>query len=169
MEQTQTTNQELIITRLFEAPRELVFKVCSEAEHLAQWWGPKGSTLQVKEFNFKPDGIFHYCMEMGPMVMWGKFRYIEMNEPERIVFVNSFSDEAGNVTPNAFLPDFPLEIMNILTLTEHDGRTTLTLKGSPINASEKEMTTFQGMMGGLQHGFAGTFEQLDTYLLTLQK
>jgi len=169
MEQTQTTTQELVITREFNAPRELVFKVCSEAEHLAQWWGPKGSTLTVRSFDFNPGGIFHYSMEMGSMVMWGKFRYIEMTKPERIVFINSFSDEAGNVTPNAFLPDFPLEIMNILTLTEQDGKTTLILKGGPINATEKEMNTFQGMLGGLQQGFAGTFEQLDNYLETLQK
>ncbi len=167
MEQTQTSRKELVITRVLEAPRELVFKVWSEAQHLAQWWGPKGSTLVVHSFDFKPGGIFHYSIEMGGGAMWGKFRYLEIEAPLRIAFVSSFSDEAGNISKNPFLPDFPMEITNELTLTEGDGKTTLVLKGGPVNASEAETAFFESMVGNMEQGFAGTFEQLEKHLADL--
>jgi len=167
MDSTKNIEKEITITRVFDAPRELVFKVWTEPEHLAQWWGPKGSTIRVSSFDFKPGGMFHYSMEMHNNVMWGMFRYLEIAAPERIVFVSSFSDEAGNVTPNAFIPGFPLEITNVLTLTEHEGKTALTLTGGPLNATPEETQVFTAMIGNMQQGFAGTFEQLEEYLKTL--
>ncbi|GAA3332740.1 hypothetical protein GCM10020331_094020 [Ectobacillus funiculus] len=56
--------QELILERVFfDAPRELVFKAFSEAEHLKHWWGPRGWTLTVCNIDFRPGGTWHYCMK----------------------------------------------------------------------------------------------------------
>ena len=154
----------LEFSRVLNAPRKLVYKAFSGSAALAQWWGPKGCSINIVTFDFRPGGIFHYNMEMNGKVMWGKFRYLEIVEPERIVFVNSFSDEDGNVTPNPFLPTFPLEIMNIVTFTEHDGKTTLAFRGRPINATETEQQTFRDMNSSMQQGFAGTFDALEEYL-----
>ena len=156
--------KELVITRTFNAPRKLVYKAFSEAEALAQWWGPKGAEIGVNKFDFKPGGIFHYSMKSPMGDMWGRFYYMEIVEPERIVFTNSFSDKNGNITRAPFSNDFPLEIMNILTLKEQEGKTTVTLKGSPINATEAEFNFFTNMFSGMQQGFAGTFDQLEEYL-----
>lgn len=157
--------QELVITRTFNAPRELVYKAMSEAEALAQWWGPAGFEMSHNKLDFRPGGRFHYGMKApNGMMMWGLFQYLEMVKPERIVFINSFSDEEGNVTPNTFLPAFPLEVMNIITLKEENGKTLFTLKGGPINATEEQCQVFSGMHAGMQQGFTGTFDQLDTYL-----
>jgi uncharacterized protein YndB with AHSA1/START domain len=160
--------KELIITREFNAPKELVFKVWTQAEHLAKWWGPKGSTITVNKFEFKPGGTFHYKMEMGNMAMWGKFVYHEINPSDSMIFVNSFSDEEENITPNPFMPNWPLEILNNFNLVENDGKTTLTLRGKPINATEEEIKTFEGHLSSMQQGFAGTFSELDNYLKTIQ-
>jgi uncharacterized protein YndB with AHSA1/START domain len=84
--------------------------------------------------------------------------------PERLVFVNSFSDEHGNITRHPMNADWPLEVLTTLTLAEHDGTTSLTLQGSPINATESERTTFEAGRQSMQQGFAGTFDQLDEYL-----
>lgn len=167
MEQAQTTGKELVITRVINAPRELVFKVWSEAAHLKKWWGPKGCSLSVKAFDFAPGGIFHYSMDRNGHVMWGRFRYLEISAPDRIVFVSSFSDEAGGISANSFVPEFPKEIRNELTLTESDGVTTLVLRGGAIQASDAEAAFFEAMIGNMELGFAGTFEQLETYLKTL--
>ena len=156
--------KELVITRTFNAPKKLVYKAFSESEALVQWWGPKGAKIEVNKFNFKPGGIFHYSMQSPMGEMWGRFHYMEIVEPERIVFTNSFSDKDGNIIRAPFSNDFPLEIMNILTLNEQDGKTTVTLKGSPINATEAEMNFFTNMFSGMQQGFAGTFDQLEEYL-----
>jgi uncharacterized protein YndB with AHSA1/START domain len=159
---------ELVITRVFDAPRKLVFKAWSEAERLAQWWGPKGFGLEVKKLEFHPGGVFHYCMRMAEGAeMWGLFVYREILAPEHIVFVSSFSDKDCNITRAPFSQTWPLEVLNNLTLTEADGKTTLTLRGGPINASDQEYDAFESMFGSMQNGFNETFDQLEKYLANL--
>jgi uncharacterized protein YndB with AHSA1/START domain len=156
---------ELLITREFNAPRELVFRAWTEPTYLAQWWGPKGSNIEVVKLELKPGGVFHYSMEMqAGHKIWGKFIYHEINAPEKLVFVNSFSDEQGGITRNPWMQGWPLEILNTVTLTENAGKTTLTIQGHPINATEEEMKIFAEAKGGMQQGFAGTFEQLEHFL-----
>jgi uncharacterized protein YndB with AHSA1/START domain len=155
----------LVITRTFNAPRELVFKAWSEAERLAQWWGPKGFKMEVAKLDLRPGGLFHYSMHTPDgHEMWGKFVYHEITPPEKIVFVNSFSDPEGNTIRAPFSAIFPLEIMNILTFSEQDGKTTITLEGGPINSSAEELEFFIGMRDNMNQGFRGTFDQLEEYL-----
>jgi uncharacterized protein YndB with AHSA1/START domain len=156
---------EFVISREFEEPRDLVWKAWTEAERLAQWWGPKGFELKVCHLDFRPEGRFHYCMQ-GPndYTMWGLFVYHEIAAPERMVFVNSFSDEDGGIARSPFSETWPLEVRNTLTLQEQNGKTTLTLRGGPINATEAERKTFQDSRSSMQQGFGGTFDQLAAYL-----
>jgi uncharacterized protein YndB with AHSA1/START domain len=161
---------EFNISRVFDAPRDLVWRACTEAEQLAKWWGPKGFTMRTSKLDFRPGGMFHYAMEApagSPMaggVMWGRFVYHEIVKPERIVFVNSFSDEKGGVTRHPAMPTFPAEIRNVETFTEQDGKTTISLRGRPVNASEAEMKIFRDMFPSMRQGFGGTFDQLAEYL-----
>jgi uncharacterized protein YndB with AHSA1/START domain len=156
---------ELLITRVFDAPRELVWKACSEADRLAQWWGPIGHAIHVAGFDFRPGGFFHYSMQAqdGGM-MWGKFDYLEISSPERIAFTSGFSDEAGGLTRAPFLGNFPLKVMNNWTFSEENGKTTLTLRGIPHNATQIEVDTFKSIHSSMQQGFGATFDQLDAYL-----
>ncbi|TDF91053.1 SRPBCC domain-containing protein [Paenibacillus piri] len=156
---------ELVITRVFHAPRELVFKVWSEAEHLRNWWGPKGFELSVAGLDFRPGGYFHYSMQSPDgYQMWAKFVYHEIEASERIVWVTSFSDEEGNVVRAPFSAKYPLEIRNVLTLSENNGTTTITLRGGPINATAEEQSFFTGMFESMKQGFGATFDQLEQYL-----
>jgi len=100
---------------------------------------------------------------------WGLFVYHEIKAPEKISFVNSFSDENGNVTRAPFSQTFPLEVMNNWALTEENGKTTITLKGKPINATEEENKFLKGMEASMQQGFGGTFDQLEEYLVAIKK
>jgi len=157
--------KELVITRTYNAPRELVYKAWSEAERLAQWWGPKGCNITVKKLDFCPGGVFHYGMGLpNGAVMWGLFTYRDMQAPEKIVFVNSFSDEDGNLTRSPYHTVWPLEVLNTLLLTEDNGKTTVTLSGYPINATKEEIEIFEASAGQMQQGFKGTFDQLEEYL-----
>lgn len=156
---------EFVITRSFDAPRDLVFKAWTEAERLAQWWGPKGMKVRVAKLELKPGGIFHYAMRLPDgSEMWGRFIYREITPLERIVFVNSFSDPQGNIARAPFSATWPLEVLNVLTFTEHAGKTTITLRGGPINATEEERATFRAGHKSMQQGFSGTFEHLVEYL-----
>jgi uncharacterized protein YndB with AHSA1/START domain len=164
-QQPETAAKELVITRIINAPRQLVFKVWAEAEHLARWWGPKGFAMGVTKLDFRPGGIFHYSMKSPEgYVMWGRFDYVEIVVPEKIVFTSSFSDEQGNLTRAPFSATFPQQVLNKLILMEEAGKTTLVLTGSPLNATDEEWKMFEGMHASMQQGFGGTFDQLDAYL-----
>jgi uncharacterized protein YndB with AHSA1/START domain len=73
-------------------------------------------------------------------------------------------NKEGNTVRAPFSATWPLEVLNTLTLTEHEGKTTLTLRGWPYNATEAERATFDGMKESVQQGFEGTFDQLAAYL-----
>jgi uncharacterized protein YndB with AHSA1/START domain len=119
----------------------------------------------VLKQDLRPGGHFHYSMKtpQGQM-MWGRFVYCEILPPERLAYVSSFADERGELAPNPWLPDFPLELANVLTLTEENGTTRLTLVARPINATDAQTKAFTGLRSSMQQGFGGTFEQLEAYL-----
>lgn len=165
--ESATAAKEFIITRTFNAPRELVWKAWTDAAALEEWWGPKGCAIEIESLDVKPGGKFHYSMRMPDgCVMWGIFVYRELVKPERIVFVNSFSNEEGDITRAFFSETWPKEVLNVVTFVEENGKTVMTLRGHPINVTAEEQATFEGMFGSLQQGFGGTFDQLDTYLAT---
>ena len=165
-EQTMTrTRQEFTISRVLNALRETVWKAWTEADRLEQWWGPKGCKLRVVKLDLRPGGIFHYAMEFQPgQETYGRFIYREIVAPERIAFVTSFADAEGNVIRAPFSEHWPLEVLNHMTLSERGGKTTLSLRGGPLNANETEWKMFVGMFDSMQKGFGGTFEQLEAYL-----
>jgi len=160
-----TAKGKFVITRVFDAPRELVWKAWTESERLAQWWGPKGFTMGVVKLDLRPNGVIHYSMRTPDgREMWGKIVYREIAAPERIVFVNSFSDAQGNLTRHPLSLTWPLEVLNTLTLSKQEGKTMLTLRGGPINATEEERKTFEAGFESMKQGFSGTFDQLAEYL-----
>jgi uncharacterized protein YndB with AHSA1/START domain len=154
---------DLIIARVFDAPRELVWKAWTEADRLAQWWGPKIFSNAV--FDFRPGGVFHYSMaKPDGGKMWGRFVYREIVPPARLVFVNAFADEKGELAPNPWIADWPAETLVTVTLTEEGDRTRLNLRGTPLNATPAQRNAFVGMLSSMQQGYGGTFDQLDAYL-----
>jgi uncharacterized protein YndB with AHSA1/START domain len=156
----------VFLTREFNAPRELVYKVWTEPDHFGNWWGPQGFTLEVVKMEVRPGGMFFGCQKSpdGQHVMWGKFVYQEVQPPEKLIWVQSFSDENGNTIRAPFNPQWPLEILNILTLEEVEGKTILTLQGGPLNASDEEQAAYDAMAPMAAQGMEGTFEQLANYL-----
>ncbi len=151
------------------APRELVWRVFTEPEHLAKWWGPKGFEFLHCSVDLRPGGVFHYGMS-GPnnLVMWGKFVYRDIRPPELLAYVVSFSDPEGGTTRHIFSETWPLEVLNHLLLEAEGDRTTLVMRGWPINATDEEKAVFAAGRASMQQGFKGTLGQLDAYLAELQ-
>lgn len=154
------------ISRVFDAPRELMSRMWTERDHLVNWWGPKGLTMLHCTNDLRPGGVMLYGMgRPGGGEMWGKWVYREIAPPERLSFVVSFTDPQGNTVRAPFSNDWPLEVLSTLTFTEVEGgKTLLTMEGFPINASEAEQAMFRGFNASMQSGWTGTLDQLADYL-----
>jgi uncharacterized protein YndB with AHSA1/START domain len=89
--------RELLMTRWLDAPPELVFRVWTQPEHLANWWGPEGFTLPFCEMEVKPGGRFrmHIRKADGSESYWMRGEYREVTAPERLVFTFAWEDEQG--------------------------------------------------------------------------
>lgn len=157
--------KEFVITRTFDAPRDLVFRAWTEGDRLARWFGPTGFTMLSSTLDLRPGGVFHYGMRSPDgKAMWGKWTFREVVPPERLVVVVSFSDEAGGMARHPLAADWPAEVLSTMILTEHDGKTTLTMRSTPINASATERQTFEAGFDSMQKGWTGTLDQLAAYL-----
>ncbi|MEO8333302.1 MAG: SRPBCC family protein [Gallionella sp.] len=158
---------DFVISRTFDAPRQLVWKAWTEEKHLKNWFGPKGVTISVSEMDLRPGGSFHYCMKLPDgKEMWGKWFFREIVAPERLVMINCFSDAKGGITRHPMSATWPLETFSTTTFTEHDCKTTLTLRWSAYNATEEERHTFDTSHASMTQGWTGTMDQLENYLAT---
>lgn len=152
-----TSVKELTITRVFNAPRSLVFKVWTESEHLAKWWGPHHFTNTVHELDTRPGGVIRVDMR-GPdgtvYPMGGAFE--EIDEPHRLVFTTT-ALHAETDTPY-------LKVQNIVTFTEHNGRTTMTLHAAVIEALPEAASALEGMEAGWTQSIERLSALLQNYL-----
>ena len=159
--------KEFTISRILQAPRELVFAAFTEPERMKHWWGPKGFKVIAANMDLRPGGIYHYGLQAPDgSKMWGKFVYREIVRPERIVLVNSFSDEQGGVTRHPMAPNWPLQMLSTFLFETTGDATKLTIKWLPLDATEQERATFNAGFEGMNQGWSGTFEQLSAYLAT---
>jgi uncharacterized protein YndB with AHSA1/START domain len=158
-------DRDFVISRTFDASRELMWKAWTESDRLARWFGPKGVTIVHSKNDLRPGGIYHYAMRTPDgQEMWGRWVYREIVKPERIVFVNSFSEPNGGVTRHPMAADWPLEMLSTITFSEREGRTTVTVRWAALNASETERNRFNTGHDSMRQGWTGTFEQLEAYL-----
>jgi uncharacterized protein YndB with AHSA1/START domain len=142
------TGREFVITREFDAPRELVFKAWTDPKQLAQWWGPKGFTNPVCEWDARPGGKIYDVMRApngAEHPMGGEFR--EIVAPERLVFACGALDEKGKLL---------FEFLHDITFVERSGKTKLTLR------SRVTMTTVRAnkYIGGFETGMTLSLERL---------
>jgi len=155
-----------VISRLLDARRDKVWKAWTEPEHLEKWWGPKGFVVTRCKIDLRPGGIMHYCLRSPDgNDMWGRFVFREIVKPERLVWINSFSDEKGGITRRPMMLDWPREMLTRVTFDELSGKTRVTVQWTPVDTStEIERKTFEDGRGSMQQGWTGTFEQLELYL-----
>jgi len=132
--------RELVLTRVFDAPRELVFQAWTDPKHLAQWWGPKGFTNPVCELDLRPGGALRIVMRAPDGTdypMTGVFR--EIVPPARLVFTNHAVDAQGNRL---------LEGLTTVSFAEQDGKTKLTLHTRAVAVVAYAAAYLEGMEVG---------------------
>ncbi|MFM9899826.1 MAG: SRPBCC family protein [Polaromonas sp.] len=157
------------ISRIFNAPRDLVFKMHTDANHLENWWSPTGFKSIHASMDFRVGGVYLYGNE-GPdgMQIWGKqvFREIVINE--RLTCIQSFSDKNGGVTRHPMSATWPLEMLATTTFEDVNGSNTkVTLTWQPWNSDDIGNSTFEAARSGMEQGVGGSFTKLEAYLKTL--
>ncbi len=143
---------DLIMTRVFDAPRELVWKAWTDPKLVSQWWGPKGFTNPRCEWNARPKGSIHIDMRAPNGVVYpmsGTFQ--EVVEPERMVFVSSALDENGKSM---------FDIVNTVLFADERGKTSVTLTAQVISATELAPQYLKGM----EMGWTQSLDRLGEHL-----
>ena len=125
--------RQVLITRVFNAPRNLVFKAWTNPQTLERWYSPQGCVVRFKRMDFRPGGEFHSCIQTADgHECWCRGVYEQIVAPERIVFSMAVSDEKGNLlepTQAGMDPDWPKETLVTVTFAEvGNDQTLLTLR-----------------------------------------
>jgi len=149
---TTPSDREIVMTRIFDAPRDLVFEAHTSCEHMSRWWGPRRYQISSCQIDFRPGGAWR-IVQRGPdgdeHGFRGEFR--EIVRPERIVWTFEYEGMPGHIS------------VDTLTLEEEGGKTTLTAISVFDTAQERD-----GMLqSGMQEGAAETWDRLDEYLTVL--
>lgn len=153
------TEPNFVMTRVFDAPRKLVWQAWTQPKHVMKWWGPKNFTSPFCEIDFRVGGAFLFCMRSPDgKDYWSKGFYHEIVVPEKIVSTMYFSDKDGNfVAPTHYGigADFPAEMLDVVTfeaVTPKQTRLTLR-RNTPMSISKRYMMD-QGWSQSLER-FAG--------------
>lgn len=137
---SESAKSMLVITRVFDAPRELIWKAWTEPETSMKWWGPKGFTCPVCRIDLRVGGAYFNCMRSPEgQDYWSTGVYREIVPTKRLVCTDSFADEQGNIVPATHYgmsADFPLEMLVTVTFEEEAGKTRLTLEHTGLPPGE---------------------------------
>ena len=153
--QPESDQQTLVLERIIDAPRELVFEAWTDPKHMAQWWGPKYFTNPVCELDARPGGAILIHMR-GPdgavYPMTGEF--IEVVPPERLVMISrAFDEKEGN---------FLLEDLTTVTFAEQEGKTKLIVQAVVTRAAPEAA----GALAGMEEGWNQSLDRLAELLAT---
>jgi uncharacterized protein YndB with AHSA1/START domain len=146
------TDREIVLTRVFDAPRELVFDAFTQPELLKRWLGPRGWSLGVCEVNLRVGGGFRFILnspEGRAMGMRGT--WLEVSPPGRTVHIESFDDYPGESEVTA-------------VFTEHDGKTTLTATVAYPTRAVRDIV----LESGMEHGAAESYDKLAELLASAE-
>jgi len=149
---TTPTDREIVMTRVLDAPRQLVFDAWSNPKHVPRWMlGPEGWTMPICEIDLRPGGEWHFVWRKSDgaeMGMRGVYR--EIKPPDRLVSTESWGG------------DWP-ETLNTLVLTEQNGKTTIT--NTVLYPSKQARDA--ALKTGMKEGVAQSFDRLEKYLMSL--
>lgn len=122
----------VLITRVFDAPRELVFKAWTDRDHLVRWFAPQGCTISYRSLDVREGGVFHSCIRTPDgHECWCKGVYREVIAPHRLVYTMAVADEHGNLVEPIDVgmdSEWPRETILTVTFEDLAGKTKLTLR-----------------------------------------
>jgi len=156
-----------VLERVFDAPRELVWKTWTDPELIQRWYGPNVKTI-VHRLDLEPGGLWLGEMEWDGNSNYQRVEYTEVTPPECLVWLHSVSDAEWNVIANPMMPDWPRVLLTTVTFAEQGDQTRMRLTWVPHEASEAEIACFEGAMDGMGKGWSAGMALLEELLVDLQ-
>lgn len=149
LELTLPSDREIMMTRVFDAPRDLVFEAHTSCDHMRNWWGQRDYDISVCEIDFRPGGKWRLVQRAADGTEHGfRGEYREIQRPERIVWTFEYEGMPGHIS------------VETMTLTEHNGKTTLTAVSRFDSVEDRD-----GMLqSGMEDGANETWNRLAEYL-----
>lgn len=156
-----------VLERVFDAPRELVWKTWTDPKLLPRWYGPRVETI-IHHLDLKPGGLWLLEMRMGGKSMYQRVEYTDVVPPKRLVWLHSNSDANWKIAPSPMMADWPLVLLTTVTFEDDGGRTKLRLTWVPHEASKAEIACFAAAIGGMDKGWGAGMKLLAELLAELQ-
>lgn len=149
------------LDRVFDAPREMVWRAWTDPELLARWYGPGVETI-IHKFDLKPGGVWLNEMKWGEKSMLSKVVFTEVTPPERLVWDHySSTDSEWNTIANPMMPDWPRVLLTTVTFEEEGSKTKVRLSQVPIKATDAEIACFAQMMANMDNGWGAGYKVMD--------
>ncbi len=167
----ETSGQDcFVIHRSFAAPKELLFKAWTQAEHLAAWLPPVGATMEYLEVDIRPGGASFYRMDHPGGTLYGKAQYHEIQPSELLTYTQMFSDENKGPGRHPMMPVFPDKMHTTVQFAEEEAtQTRVSVTWRPEgDVSDEELAAFLKARDGMSGGWTGSFDKLEAHLQGLE-
>lgn len=156
---------ELVISRIFKAPRAQLWEAWTDPVQFGRWFGPKGVTTTIISADVRVGGHLHCSMDFpGGLRIWAKLVYREIDPPSRLVWEHSFADSEGNITGSPFSDRWPKRLLNSVLFEDAGDDTLIRLTSIPLDANNEETAEFVAALDSMHGGWSGNFEVLDDFL-----
>ena len=157
------------IVKEFNAPRQLVFDAWTHVEHLNNWMFPmQGCSCEFVKADIQTGGSsLHKVTMPNGHEMWLFTQYKEVSSPDKLVFLQYFSNENGDIVPMQHVPNWPKDMLATLLFEETDGKTTITFLWEPRNPTVEEVIAFEATRADHGKGWGAGMQQLQIYLSSL--
>ena len=159
---------EYVLDRVFDAPREMVWRAWTDPELLHRWYGPGAETI-IHKFDLKPGGMWLNEMKWGDNSNFQKVVFQEVTQPEKMVWHHySSTDSDWNSTPNPMMADWPRLLLTTVTFEDKGEKTNVRLTQIPLEGTDAEIACFAGAMAGMDKGWGSGYAIMDELLVGLQ-
>ena len=156
-----------MLERVFDAPRELVWKTWTDPELLPRWYGPRVETI-IHRLELKPGGLWLVEMRWGGNSNYQRVEYTEVTPPDPLVWLHSSSDADWNVIPSPMMADWPRVLLTTVTFEEFGDKPKMRLTWVPHEASAAEIACFAAAIDRMGKGWDAGMELLAELLAELR-
>jgi uncharacterized protein YndB with AHSA1/START domain len=166
VEKAQSSQEIFVINRSVVAPIGTVFDMWTTPEHVAAWLPPAGFTMAFQRADIRTGGDAAFSMSNGNFTMYARHEYVQVRRPDRLEYLQTFTDEHGNVSRQPGAPTWPeTTLVTVVFAEEGSSETRVTVRFDVHGAvTPEEVVTFVGERAGMTLGWSGSFDALEALL-----